>query len=235
MTGRTYDSVSFVWNSYPEATGYQVYRAYSKDGTYKKINTVTKTSIKKSGLTTNKTCYYKVRAYKKSGGKTIYTKFTSAIAGTPTLSTPAVSVVSSKTGISVKWNAISGASGYEVYRSPSKGGSYNKVKSTTGTSFSNESVTVNQEYYYKVRAYRTIDGDKKYGSFSGPQLGVKASISKVSGEAQHQRILMLDSPGQVFPGLQVMKYTERQDPVATTRMSATHLPMRSMITMSQMD
>ncbi|MBE6045141.1 MAG: CHAP domain-containing protein [Clostridiales bacterium] len=181
VSGKTYDSVSFVWNSYPEAAGYQIYRAYSKNGSYKKIKSVTKTSFKKSGLTTNKTCYYKVRAYKKSGSKTIYTKFTSAVAGTPALSTPAVSVVSSKTGISVKWNAVSGASGYEVYRSPSKGGSYNKVKTTTGTTFSNESVTINKEYYYKVRAYRTIDGNKKYGSFSGPQLGVKASISKVSG------------------------------------------------------
>ena len=181
LSARTYNSVTFVWNTYPEAAGYQVYRAYSKDGTYKKITTTKATSLKKSGLTTNKTCYYKVRAYKKSNGKTIYTKFTSPIAGTPVLSKPSTTVVSSTAGVNVKWTAVSGATGYEVYRCTSKGGEYNKVKTTSGNVFDNTSLTVNKEYYYKVRAYRTIDGKKKYGSFSAPQLGVKAVISKVSG------------------------------------------------------
>ncbi|MBQ3322638.1 MAG: CHAP domain-containing protein [Firmicutes bacterium] len=181
MSASTYDSVTFVWNSYPEAAGYQVYRASSKNGTYKKITTVKSNSFVRTKLTTNKTCYYKVRGYKKSGSKTYYTKFTAAVAGTPKLSTPAVSIISSRTGIAVKWNGVQGASGYEVYRATSKNGSYSKVKTTSGTSFNNESVTNNKEYYYKVRAYRSIDGSKKYGGYSGAKLGVKAVISKVGG------------------------------------------------------
>ncbi len=184
LSARNYKSVTLVWNSYPEAKGYQIYRAFSKNGTYKKLKSTKKTSLKRTGLTTNKTCYYKVRAYKKSGNKTIYTKFTAPIAGTPVLSTPSVSVISSKGGINVKWAGVSGASGYEVYRATKKNGDYSKVKSTTGGSFNNTSgLKTNKEYYYKVRAYRTISGKKKYSSFSGAQLGVKASIAKVSGVA----------------------------------------------------
>ncbi|MGX8773683.1 MAG: fibronectin type III domain-containing protein [Bacillota bacterium] len=181
LSSRTYSSVSFVWNSYPEATGYQVYKASTKNGKYTKLNSTKSTAYNRTKLTTNKTCYYKVRAYKKSGGKTIYTKFTAPIAGTPKLLTPTVSAISSKTGVNVKWAKVSGATGYEVYRATSQNGSYSKVKSTKKLSFSNTSLKTNKEYYYKVRAYRTISRSKKYSSFSSPQLGVKAVISRVSG------------------------------------------------------
>ena len=181
LSGRTYNKVTFVWNSYPEAAGYEVYRATSKGGKFKKLTTVTKPTFYRSKLTTNKTCYYKVRAYKKSGNKKIYTKFTAAIAGTPKLSTPSATAVSSASGVNVTWGAVSGATGYEVYRATSQSGTYNLVKSTKDRSFNNTSITTNKNYYYKVRAYRTIDGKKKYSSYSSPQIGVKASISKVNG------------------------------------------------------
>jgi len=183
LSGRSYKSVAFVWNSYPEATGYQIYRAFAKDGDYEYLETVRKPTFDRNGLTTNKTCYYKVRAYKKSNGKKIYTKFTRPLEGTPRLSTPSVSVVSSKTGVNVKWPSVSGASGYEVYRAESKSGSYSKIKTTTGLSLSNTSLKTNKEYYYKVRAYRTIDKEKKYGSFSSAIPGMKAVIAKVNGVA----------------------------------------------------
>ena len=73
MSDRTYKSVTFVWNSYPGASGYEVYRAFKKGGKYTKLKTTTSTYIKRTGLTLNRTCYYKVRAYKKSNGKKIYT------------------------------------------------------------------------------------------------------------------------------------------------------------------
>ena len=178
----TYDSITLVWNSYPKATGYQIYKATSKKGKYKKIKDTNSTNFKREDLTTNKTCYYKVRAYKKkSNGKKEYAKFSSIVKATPTLETPAATVSSGSSGVKVSWNAVSGAKGYEVYRATSKNGSYSCVKTTSDTSFSNTSITENKEYYYKVRAYRKVDGSNKKGSFSSPQLGMKATISKVSG------------------------------------------------------
>ena len=110
LTGKTYNSISLAWDSYPEAVGYKVYKATKKDGKYKKVATVKGTSFKRTDLTTNKTCYYKVRAYKKSKkGKKIYTKYTAPIKATPVLKTPTITVSSSKTGVTMSWTTVSGA------------------------------------------------------------------------------------------------------------------------------
>lgn len=182
LTNSTYNSITLAWKSYPEAAGYKIYKSKKKDGKYKKIATVKGTSFKRKDLTTNKTCYYKVRAYKKSNeGKTIYTKYTSPVKGTPSLKTPVMTVSSSSTGINVSWTRVSGASGYQVYRASSKNGDYSKVETTSGNKYTTTKITTNKEYYFKVRAYRKVDGDKKHGSFSAAKMGVKVNLSKVSG------------------------------------------------------
>ncbi|MBR0455434.1 MAG: CHAP domain-containing protein [Firmicutes bacterium] len=183
FSSRTYSSVEFIWNGYPKASGYEVYRSTEgKNGDYERIKTTTSTSIKRTGLTTNKTCYYKVRAYKKdSNGKRTYTKFTEAKPGTPRLNTPTITVVSGKDGVKASWGQVSGASGYELYRATSQNGDYSLLKKLSGTSYTDKSTTTNKAYYYKVRAYRTVDDSKKNGYFGSAKMGMKASISKVSG------------------------------------------------------
>ncbi len=69
----------------------------------------------------------------------------------------------------VKWKKVSGASGYEVYRATSKTGKYIKVKTLTSgntTSYTNTKLASKKGYYYKVRAYRTVNGNKVYSSYS---------------------------------------------------------------------
>lgn len=62
------------WTKSTDASGYYIYRATSKRGTYKKIATITKkTTVKytdKKALKSKKTYYYKVVAYKKTNGLT---------------------------------------------------------------------------------------------------------------------------------------------------------------------
>ena len=61
-------------------TGYVVYMATSKNGTYSKIATVkgvAKVSYVKKSLTTGKTYYFKVRAYKTVGDQTLYGSYSS--------------------------------------------------------------------------------------------------------------------------------------------------------------
>lgn len=63
---------SFKWDACVGVTGYEVYRATSKNGTYTKVATVSATTYKNTGLKTKTTYYYKVRAYKKITGNTLY-------------------------------------------------------------------------------------------------------------------------------------------------------------------
>ncbi|MFT3950715.1 MAG: leucine-rich repeat domain-containing protein [Oscillospiraceae bacterium] len=56
-------------------TGYEIYRATSKTGTYTKVKTTTSTSYTNTGLTQGKTYYYKIRAYQTVGGVKYYSGY----------------------------------------------------------------------------------------------------------------------------------------------------------------
>ena len=64
----------------------------------------------------------------------------------------------------LKWNAVSGAAKYEVYRARSRSGDYIKYSTVTGTSYTNTSYIENgTTYYYKVRA---LDANGTAGAWS---------------------------------------------------------------------
>ena len=58
------------------------------------------------------------------------------------------------------------ATGYEIYRSATKNGTYKKIKTTTSTSYKNSNLTIGDKHYYKVRAYYVVKGIKYYSAFS---------------------------------------------------------------------
>lgn len=66
VSSETISSVKLTWNKTPDASGYYIYRSASKNSEYKKIKTIkgNKTfTFTDTGLTTNKTYYYKIQAY----------------------------------------------------------------------------------------------------------------------------------------------------------------------------
>ncbi len=67
--------IKVSWKAVKNARGYKIYRATSKNGKYKKVKTITSSSTKSwtnKKLKSKKKYYYKVRAYTKSNGKTVY-------------------------------------------------------------------------------------------------------------------------------------------------------------------
>lgn len=166
-----YNSVKVSWEKVSGVTGYKIYRADSKNGKYKCVKTIKgegKTSCKDAKLTTGKTYYYQVKPYlgkeEGSASKTVSAK---PVPEKVTLSS--VKNSKSKT-VTVKWKKVSGASGYEIYSATSKNGKYKKVatvKKGRTTSYKNTKLKKGTTYYYKVRAYRTVNGKKVYGNYSG--------------------------------------------------------------------
>lgn len=73
---------------------------------------------------------------------------------------------SSYNSVSVSWRAVSGASGYEVYRATSSRGYYSLMTRTTSVSYSNTGLSTGTTYYYKVRAYKNSGSKRIYGSYS---------------------------------------------------------------------
>lgn len=182
----TYNSIKFTWTKISGANGYEIYRSGSKSGTYTKINTITDVntvSYTNGGLSTGKTYYYKVRAYRTVNGKKVYGAYSAVVSGTPKLKTTALKKESQTyNSLKLSWKKIDGASGYEIYRSTSKSGTYKNVKTITSgstLSWTNSGLTTGKTYYYKVRPYRTINGNKVYGEFS-ELVSVKPVLSKVT-------------------------------------------------------
>ncbi|MDR0197006.1 MAG: leucine-rich repeat protein [Oscillospiraceae bacterium] len=97
---------------------------------------------------------------------TLYAKWTVGKLAAPKSPKAAVN---SKSKITVSWKKVSGADGYEVRRATSKSGSYKKVGDVSKgdtVKYANTKLTANKTYYYKVRAYKVIDGKKVYGKYT---------------------------------------------------------------------
>jgi fibronectin type 3 domain-containing protein len=156
-----YDSTKIYWSAVSGATFYEIYYASSATGTYYKAGTATAsaTSFVKTGLTTGKTYYFKVRAGAVSGTTKIYSKFSAYKALKPIPAQPVAKAASaSYTSIKISWNAVPGATGYKVYRGTSATGTFAYRGATANLSYTNSNLVTGKYYYYKVIAYRTVNG-----------------------------------------------------------------------------
>jgi fibronectin type 3 domain-containing protein len=164
-----YDSAKIIWSAVSGATFYEVYYTTSATGSYVKAGTSTSTSFTKTGLTTGKTYYFKVRAGVPYGSSNAYSKFSSYKAVTPIPSTPVVKAASaSYNSVKVSWSAITGASGYRVYRSTSATGTYTYLGATKALEFTSGSLVTGKTYYYKVIAYRVMGTLQVFSKSSTP-------------------------------------------------------------------
>lgn len=164
-----YDDVKVTWKKVPGASFYRVY--------YKKASSSSYQSYKKAdgGDTTSKIIYgltpgtkynFKVIAYAPDGSKGSYSSVTS----TTTLKKVSQNSVKkySSSKVKVSWVNISGETGYEISRSSKKSGTYvvATVKSTSAKSKTLTVPTKGKRYYYKVRAYKLVDGVRVRGPWS---------------------------------------------------------------------
>lgn len=54
------------------------------------------------------------------------------------------------TSIDLNWDAVEGATGYNIYRSTTSGSGYSYIGSSTTNSFTNSGLTFDTQYYYKI-------------------------------------------------------------------------------------
>lgn len=68
--------------------------------------------------------------------------------------------------IKVSWSSVSGASGYEIYRSTSSTGTFSMIGTTADLSLTNTNLSTGTTYYYKVRAYTTVGTKQIFSDYS---------------------------------------------------------------------
>lgn len=170
---KAYNKVTLTWKGVDGASGYRVYRSVSKNSGFTKVkeikssDTVTYTN---GGLSCGTPYYYKVRAFRLVDGNYYYGGYSSVVEGKSAPAAPSSFAATkySTTKVKISWNKVAGASGYRIYRSKSSTTGFSKIKTiTSGTKLSFTKKTARKtKYYYKARAYTTVNGKKIWGAYS---------------------------------------------------------------------
>lgn len=165
-------NVVLTWKAYDNADSYLILRR--KPGEYKftQIAATTKLAYTDTKAEAKTSYYYSVQAVsKKWGVKSGYNKNilvkTQTVVKAPGKTT--LTVTPGKKKAYLKWKKATDAQGYIVYRSTSKNGTYKAIaaiKKGTTIKYTDQKVSSKRTYYYRVRAYRVVNGKKLYGSYS---------------------------------------------------------------------
>lgn len=169
------DRVKVSWNRAQEPVdGYLVWRAASRNGNYKMIATTGQNTWTDTKLRKNRTYYYKVRAYKQTANSKysfVYGSDSLPVSASTRLKVPAFKLKAKKNKVTIKWKQVAGATGYKIYRANTKKGKYKVIKSVRkNKKYVNKKLKRNKNYYYKMRAYKKMNGKICYSRYSKPKL-----------------------------------------------------------------
>jgi fibronectin type 3 domain-containing protein len=173
---QTTSSLTIKWKAADSATGYRIYRYDSSTKTYKTVATTTNLSYTVKSLKSATNYTFRIKSYKKlSDGTTLWSGYRALTTATRPVAPLINSLTSSSKGkVTLKWTNVARESGYQIYYSTSKTGTY-KLLDTTKVNDVSETcggLKSGRTYYFKVRAFKTVNGNRIYSSFS-PAKGIK--------------------------------------------------------------
>ena len=153
ITASTSTSITIGWNVISEAVGYTIYRSSSANGIFTETGTSVTNSFKNTELTENTTYFYRVTAsYVNGTSPRSNAVNTTTVPGIPT---GVNATAESFNVITISWNAVTGATGYRIYRSASAAGTFTEIGTSGTTSFTNSGLTASTTYYYRVAAHNS--------------------------------------------------------------------------------
>ncbi len=158
------DALTVSWNKTSSANGY-VLDIY-KDGKWTQLAKITSnatTSYKATGLTLGTTYKFRIKSYATNGSLTIYSTYSSAIAGIPAPEKVANLRMTNRGTdfISVRWDKNDDADGYMVYIYDGTG--WKCVKTLTSPNAVSHKITElesGKAYKVTVKAYKTVNNVK---------------------------------------------------------------------------
>jgi len=149
------------WNKIKGADRYRVYSSSTRNGTYKRIYTTSKLSYTHTKAVASKCYYYKVQAISDSKPE-INSKKSAWKSKVCDFKRPVCTVELNKNGKpKLTWKAIKYADKYQIYRSLKKNGTYKKIATVKGTTYTHKKAYYHKTYYYKITA---IDNKVKYAT-----------------------------------------------------------------------
>ena len=173
--------VKLSWDKTEGATGYLVQKNEG-DG-WKNVKTTTSTTYTVTGLKTEKTISFRVKAYVTQSGKKVYGSVSSTVKGTtnvPKITGFASSPVST-TSVKLTWDKAN-VTGYQIFKKTGSGQwkKYQTIYSKTTLSFTEKNLKLGTTYYYKIRGFYKTDSKTYYSDYSS-NLKVSPSLDQVIG------------------------------------------------------
>lgn len=201
-TSAGHDSIKLTWKKTSGAKGYKVYRSTKKNGRYKLIKTTKKTAFTNIMLKSNKTYYFKIKAYKTAKDKTYTSKKYSKTVSAKARLTKVTGLKATQRNNTVKLTFKAGINTkyYAVYRKQGKDGKYKKIKTTSAKSYTDKAVKENKTYYYKVKGYNKRDNKRQYAPYSKTvNIKVVSPITETTNESTTAEVTTTEATTEVFP------------------------------------
>lgn len=154
-------SLKLSWSKSKGADGYRVYIYDDVKKKWKKLITTSSLKYTVKNLEPGSMYEFKIKAYRKIDGKTVWGNFSDSIAVDTKLSAVSRFKASqSESTITLKWKKVKGAHGYKIYKYNSKTKKYEKIKTVkSGSSISykiSKNLKPGTTYKFRITAYTKI-------------------------------------------------------------------------------
>ena len=158
----TSSSNTITWESMNGVSGYSVYQWIGTTDSYKKLGDTAYPYYTNSGKSSGTMYTYRVKAYYVSDNVMQYSKPAQVVTCTLPANVTVTTAKRSGSNISLAWNKVSKATGYEIY--VKSGSSWKKLTTTSGKSYTAKNLSGTKTF--RIRAYRKYNGVNYYGVYT---------------------------------------------------------------------
>lgn len=190
------NSLYITWNEMVGADAYALYRRDNAESDFEKYYEIGSGSITEfvdTGIENNTTYDYCMKVIMENGRHPMYGEASETVSYTTQLDVPEMKDIAGNSyqSLEITWKQVDGAAGYEIYRSESKNGEYERIATIEGgdkTSYVDKDCECGQTYYYNVRAIQVVGEEERVGHASDVLSGKTVpNAASVSGSVNDER------------------------------------------------
>lgn len=167
LTIKKLSNTKFIlnWSEIDGATRYIIYNKRNKDS-FKKVLTLGKDvrSYTTTELPEGEYSYI-VKGARYDSKDRVMTNSSNTVSATSVYTAPVIKVSAGTKKATIAWDKVEGVIFYEVYQSNNKK-TYTKVTTTKSTSATIKNLTSGKKYTFKIRGYKTYNGENVYTDYS---------------------------------------------------------------------
>ena len=152
------------WKAVSSATGYQVYLKSGSKWVGKANVKTPKCTLKDLPVGTKASI--RLRTYKKVGSSYVYSSYTDYSFTTAPAKVTGLTAAPYGTTATLKWSKSAGAAAYYVYRYNAAGKKWDRLASTTATTYTAKDLSTETSYYYLIKPYHNANGSRLCGENS---------------------------------------------------------------------